>query len=542
MNDHFLTAKSVAELTQSLGNSLGSFSPELMVCVGIVALLVARLFSVLDRVHLGYVALVVTLTALGLSWIQWQPFLDPTQPYRQVSVFQGMLAFDALSVFMKVLLLAGTALVIWQTLLTGIPDREDSADFYSLLLGATLGMMLMASANHLLMVFIAVEMASLPSYALAGFLKGRRQSSEAALKYVVFGGAAAGVMLYGISLLVGRFGSGYLPEVAASFQIILARPGFDLLLLVGLLLVLVGLAFKLSAVPFHFWCPDVFEGAAAEVAGYLSVISKAAAVALTGRLMLSLVGLSGTAALTDAQWKHAAAYLGPALVFIAAITATYGNLAAYAQTNLKRLLAYSTIAHAGIVLMGIACLTRNGLAAALFYMTVYLFMNLGAFGVVAFLRNQVGSEDLSAMKGMIRRAPIQVLCLAVFFLSLIGFPPLIGYVAKFEIFAALYQTSVSESSRPLLVLLVIGLANTVLSLFFYVKVLKTMIIEAAPEDATPLRLPPLQNVYSLVLAGIVLLGVFFWDPLSRYGTQRSVAPFQEIARQAAGAPALTLNK
>jgi NADH-quinone oxidoreductase subunit N len=447
-------------------------------------------------VHLGYVALVLTLAALGLAWVQWQPFLDPKQPYRQVDLFQGMLVFDALSVFMKLLLLAGTALVIWQTLLTGIPDQEDSADFYCLLLGASVGMMLMTSANHLLMVFIAVEMASLPSYALAGFLKGRRQSSEAALKYVVFGGAAAGVMLYGISLFVGRFGTGYLPEVAAGFQTVLSQGGMDGLLLAGLLLILVGLAFKLSAVPFHFWCPDVFEGAAAEVAGYLSVVSKAAAVALTGRFMFALAGLTGAVAPTPEEWKLSAGYLGPALVFLAAITATYGNLAAYAQTNLKRLLAYSTIAHAGIVLMGVACLTRSGLAAALFYMTVYMLMNLGAFGVVAFLRNQVGSEDLSAMGGMIRRAPIQVICLAIFFLSLVGMPPLVGYIAKFEVFAALYDTSVTEGSRPLLILLVIGLANTVISLFFYVKVLKTMIIDPAPhEDAAPLRGPPQQNRY-----------------------------------------------
>lgn len=537
MNDHFLSAKGLAELTRALGDSLGYFSPELVLCGGIVLLLFLRLFSAFNRVHLGYVALVVNLIALWLAWTQWQPFLDPSQPFRQTDFFQGMLVFDGLSVFLKLLLFAGTALVIWQTLLTGIPDREDSADFYTLILAGTLGMALMASANHLLMVFIAVEMASIPSYALAGFLKGRRQSSEAALKYVVFGGAAAGVMLYGISLVVGRCGSGYLPEVAASLQALMAKKsGLDALLLLSLLMILVGLAFKLSAVPFHFWCPDVFEGSAAEVAGYLSVVSKTAAVALTGRLLLSFAGLTGDHPLTAEAWKSMAAWFGPGLVFLAAITATYGNLAAYTQTNLKRLLAYSTIAHAGIVLMGLACLTREGFQAAIFYMSVYMLMNLGAFGVVAFLRNAAGSEELADLKGVVRRAPIQVICLAVFFLSLVGMPPMIGYIAKFEIFAALYETASAQGSRPLLVLLVIGLANTVFSLFFYVKVLKTMIIDApADPEAAPFKIPPLQNVYSLVLAALALAGVFFWDPLARFGTERSVAPFQAVAAAPAAA-------
>src|SRR5262249_11845651 len=181
------------------------------------------------------------------------------------------------------------ALLVWLSLLTGIPDREDSADFYCLLLGATLGMSLMASANHLLMVYIAVEMASLPSYALAGFLKGRRQSSEASLKYVVYGGGASGVMLYVISLIAGKFGTAYLPDLAAALPQAAAASRIDLVLVLGLLFLLIGLGFKLAAVPFQFWCPDVFEGAAAEVAAFLSVASKGAALALLGRLVFVLV-------------------------------------------------------------------------------------------------------------------------------------------------------------------------------------------------------------------------------------------------------------
>ena len=283
---------------------------------------------------------------------------------------------------------AFTGLVICLSLLTGIPDREDSGDFYCLLLGAVVGMLLMASANHLLMVFIGVEMASLPSYALAGFLKGRRQSSEASLKYVVYGGGASGIMLYGISLLAGRFGTGYLPDVAAGYIHALtagsAAAAPDLVLVLATLFILVGIAFKVSAVPFHFWCPDVFEGASAEVAAFLSVASKGAALALLTRFTFAIVGFDADNG-DMIHWLKIAGFLMPALAFFAALTATFGNLAAYFQTNLKRLLAYSTIAHAGYMMMGLATLSPDGAGAVLFYLLAYLFMNLGAFAVVAFL-------------------------------------------------------------------------------------------------------------------------------------------------------------
>src|SRR5262249_21787140 len=263
--------------------------------------------------------------------------------------------------------------------------------FHVLLLGATLGMMIMSEANHLLMTYIGVEMASLPSYGLAGFLKGRRQSSEAALKYVVYGGGASGVMVYGISLLAGKFGTAYLPDVAtgylASLQGGAGATPFDAVLVLGTLFFLIGIGFKLAAVPFHFWCPDVFEGASAEVAGFLSVASKGAALALLARFVLVLI--AGGAGVherdpraTPPDNTRFVRYLAPALALAAAITATFGNLAAYVQTNLKRLLAYSTIAHAGYMMMGLATLTSEGAGAVLFYLVAYFLMNLGAFAVV----------------------------------------------------------------------------------------------------------------------------------------------------------------
>jgi NADH-quinone oxidoreductase subunit N len=539
----FLTLKYFQELQEALGKDAIGFLPELILCGSIVLMLILRLFSVLDRVHLGWLALILTLSALGVSWGQWQGrYFDPLSAGSQrMDLFSGLLVYDNFTIFLRLFLLGFTTLIIWLSLLTGIPDREDSADFYCLLLGATLGMMLMASANHLLMVFIAIEMASLPSYALAGFLKGRRQSSEASLKYVVYGGGASGIMLYGISLLAGKFGTGYLPNIAAGFEAVLkagaAGGSYDPILLLGIIFVLIGLGFKLAAVPFQFWCPDVFEGAAAEVAAFLSVASKGAALALLGRFCLLLAGL-GQAGPDFNTWLKTAQYLCPALAFFAAITATFGNLAAYPQTNLKRLLAYSTIAHAGYMMMGLAPLNREGASAVLFYLIAYLFMNLGAFAVVAFLRNQTGSEDLSSFRGLIYRSPVAVITLGIFLLSLLGLPPLAGFAAKFQIFQVLYESGQTYSADPqtaglgtiMYALLVIGGINTVFSLVYYIKVLKVMILDQPLEavegrPVEPLPIPAASAAYAVALSVVIFVIGILWNPLA-LSSDQGVEGFQ----------------
>jgi NADH-quinone oxidoreductase subunit N len=516
-----MTEQALNDLQTSLGRDLLAFLPEVVLCGTIVLLLLLRLVRALDRYHLGGAALLLTVYALLVGWNQWLG--NPSEPPRPAVAFGGMLAFDNFFIFVRLFLLSFTALVIWLSLITGIPDREDSADFYVLLLGATVGMAIMASSNHLMMVFIGIEMASLPSYALAGFLKGRRASSEASLKYVVYGGGAAGIMLYGISLIAGKFGTGYLPDVAQGFL----HTQFDPLLVLAGLFVLIGLAFKLAAVPFHFWCPDVFEGAAAEVAGFLSVASKGAALALLGRLTLGLAG-PPTA---EVEWLRVARYLVPTLAVFAAVTATFGNLAAYPQTNLKRLLAYSTIAHAGYMMMGLATLTTDGAGAVLFYLVAYLFMNLGAFAVVAFLRNLTGSEDLSSFRGLVHRAPVLVVTLGVFLLSLLGIPPLAGFAAKFQIFSVLLQTGEEfESGRlfggvpqlglayTMYALLVIGGLNTVISVLYYLKVLKVMALDKPLEEVEgrpvePLKVPYLPAVYALFLSAVLFVVGILWGPL-----------------------------
>src|SRR5579872_7387311 len=297
----------IQRLNENTVASLSLFSPELCVVGTIVALLFVRLFNADRHFPASVVAIIGTVLALGLAALQFKAFRDGlvvsdgrvlesigTEPRM---MFTGLLLYDPFTVYFRIFLLLFLLFVEWLTVVTGIPDAEDAPDFYVLLLGSVLGMLLMVSANHLLIVFLAVEMTSVPSYAMVGFLKGRRASSEAALKYVVYGAGAAGVMLYGISLLSGLLGTAYLPQLSHALvefgkqHVHAGPPDASLLTLsVAILMVLVGIAFKLSLFPFHFWCPDAFEGAAAEVAGFLSVASKGAAFALLVRFCVALVG------------------------------------------------------------------------------------------------------------------------------------------------------------------------------------------------------------------------------------------------------------
>lgn len=544
-----MTRQLLENLQAGLSVDLMAFLPELTLCAAIVVLLVIRLIPRFDGLHLGWVALVFTISALVGSWFQWMHAegYDPRQGTaieQPLNLFSGLLVFDNFGVFIKVFLMAFTALVIVLCLFTRIPDEEDSADFFCLLLGAVIGMSIMATANHLLMVFIGIEMASVPSYALAGFLKGRRKSSEASLKYVVYGGGAAGIMLYGMSLLAGKYGTAYLPDIMH----FMAMSPPDPMVLLGTLFILIGIGFKLAAVPFHFWCPDVFEGAAAEVAAFLSVASKGAALALLARITLGLGGLT----LADASvtaWKNVVPYLVPAIAFFAALTMTFGNLAAYRQTNLKRLLAYSTIAHAGFMMMGLATLTREGAGAVLFYLVVYLFMNLGAFAVVAYLRNLTGSEDLASFRGLIHRSPVLVITLGVFLLSLLGIPPLGGFTAKFQIFKELYSGASYYASLgnalpggnavsvSLYALLVIGGLNSVISLFYYVKVLRVMVLEKSLEEVegrpvVPIDVHVVARSYLSLLAVVVLILGVYWNPLVTASYDDGVGNFQRTPTRA----------
>ena len=502
--------------------SVGLFGPELVLCGTILALLFWRLFN-FDRKFAPYwVALVGSFAAFFIAWRQFNG-TSPAESVQSIELFTGLLVYDQFTVFFRLFLLLFLILVIALTVLTGIPDDEDGPDFYTLLLGSTVGMMLMASANHLLILFLGVEMTSVPSYVMVGFLKGRRTGSEAAFKYVVYGAGAAGVMLYGISLLSGVLGTANLPELASRIVLVagaeatLADPNMKLIGF-ATALVLVGLAFKLSLVPFHFWCPDAFEGAAAEVAGFLSVASKAAAFALLVRFCIAIGGVDPGVL---SQFKLA---LGIGLGIVAAVTATFGNLSAYAQTNMKRLLAYSTIAHAGYMLMAVAAMmvlmhqpgeagpgynseVKRAVGGLLFYLGVYLFMNLGAFAIVALIRNEIYSEEIDDYNGLVHQTPVLCIFMLICLFSLVGLPPLGGFFGKWYVFASLFQAGKLHWS--MWAVLGIGAINTVFSLFYYVRVLKAMFINPRPESARVADVPLNSVCYvGIITVPVVLLGVF----------------------------------
>jgi NADH-quinone oxidoreductase subunit N len=514
----FPDALRLAQFQDRLGDDLLALAPELVLCGAIVLLLVARLVPALTRVHLGPVAAAAAGVALAVAVVQWLAYSDGLVGGES---FTGLVTFDPFAGFLRCFLLLFAVLVLLLTRLTGIPDAEDAADFGVLILGGILGMMLMVSANHLLMVFLAVEMASLPSYALSGFLKGRAKGSEAALKYVVYGAAASGVMLYGISLLAGRFGTGHLPTLAVGYAGVLRGGGFDLPLAAGTLFLFAGFAFKLAAVPFHFWLPDVFEGAAAEIGALLSVASKAAAVGLTARVLLAL-----QAAVGQDDPTLLPRTLGLVLAVVAALTATLGNLAAFGQSNLKRLFAYSTVAHAGYMLMALAAMTPGATAAVLFYLVAYLLMNLGAFAVVAVVRNRTGSEELSAIRGLIARSPAVGVALAVFLLSLLGIPPLAGFAGKFQVFEAVYHAGrdFTRLGQPALAavfyaLLGVGVVNTVVSAGYYLRVLRAAGLDDAEQkdekgEPVPLGASAAAGLYLGLLAVLLLVVGVAWNPVT----------------------------
>jgi NADH-quinone oxidoreductase subunit N len=552
-------------VTDTLDVSLPLFRPELILCATIVAMLLVRVFRFGERINPFWLALAGSVLAF---WYALPASADGTWTgVERQEIFTGMLVYDSMTVFFRLFLVGFACAFIILVWLTGLADKQDGQDFYTLLLGSTLGMCLMASANHLMTVFLAVEMASVPSYVMAGILKGRRRAGEAALKYAVYGAGAAGVMLYGISLLSGLLGTAHLPTVAAKLvemdlpgKIASGQGGSQLMVLaLAALMITVGLAFKLSAVPFHFWCPDVFEGASAEVDAFLSVASKGAAMALLVRVALGVASAGEAAsaagqaqlnvptrtvallqdasaqptspepAPTSAQEPLAPvrAFIVRLLAIVAAVTCTFGNLAAYGQTNIKRLLAYSTIAHAGYMIMAVAAAVQlvgtsavgaqEAVAALMFYLVAYVFMNLGAFAIVAFLRNAMGSEEIADYAGLIRSAPVTSVALTAILVSLIGLPPLAGFVGKFAIFAAL----VEAGGVWMIGLLVIAGINTAVSLVYYLRVAKTVCIDAPLDTRRPASIGILPAAYVLAISLPVLIYGMFPTPILEVARQAS---------------------
>jgi len=478
----------------SLNNleSLKYFYPELILICSVLGVIIVDLFlKRRERTLTAYLAL------LGLSI----SFLGAVKLFPGNKVlFSQMVALDPFALFFKFFFLLSTFLVVLFSMRSEEIKKTDQAEYYALLLAVALGMLLIASAVDLLMIYISLELISLTSYLLTGYLKGNRRSSEAALKYFIYGAVASGVMIYGMSLVYGLTGS---TNIHAVGKALFAQDSYPLTLLMATLFILVGFGYKIAAVPFHMWCPDVYEGAPAPVTAFLSVGPKAAGFAV---LIRFFYGVLAQPSAEEGLWIPLGNLDWPFLIAVlSAATMTLGNLVAIAQSNIKRLLAYSSIAHAGYILMGFVLLNDQGLRALLFYLAVYLFMNLGAFLVVIAVLNKLNTEQINDYRGLGWRAPFAAVALTIFLLSLTGIPPFAGFIGKLYLFAALIKEEVYW-------LAVVGILNSVVSLYYYAGIVKKMFLEEAP-DSTPLRLSPFYLTLMFVLiVPTVLFGVY-WAPL-----------------------------
>jgi NADH-quinone oxidoreductase subunit N len=419
-------------------------------------------------------------------------------------LFENMLALDGLTRLFRLFFVAVGIL----TLLMSSRSKElerSGGEFPALLLIVVLGMNLMAASANLLMAYLAMETVSIISYTLVGSLRGSSRSHEAGLKYVIFGGIASGAMLYGFSWLYGMTGTLDIAEMAYTIQRIYV--GNELGLLFAVVLVLVGLGFKMAAVPFHMWCPDVYEGAPISVTAFLSVGPKAAGIALTVRVLYGLVAVP-----VQDRWVPVGALPWPMLLAVISVATMFvGNLSALWQNNLKRLMAYSSIAHAGYLLMGLVLMNEAGLTAIVFYLFAYLLMNFGAFMIIAAVADASGSEEIEGVRGLWKRNPFLAVMMAVFLFSLTGLPPAFGFIGKFYLFAALIESGWFW-------LAVVGLLNSVISLAYYMRIGKAMLIDGtdendAPISGEPLRVPALISTVVGVLAGLTILFGIYWEPI-----------------------------
>jgi NADH-quinone oxidoreductase subunit N len=495
-------------------DQLHPFIADLCLIGTIVAILLTPFFTRMANVACAVVALV----GVGISLLALLVFGGGSTGL----FFRGLLVADQFAVLWKVMLLVFVAGVIfmWFTTSMSTMHEGDGPEFFTLLIGATLGMSLMASTSNLLMLVIAVEMSSLPSYVLAGFRKTHRVGAEASLKYVLFGAVTSAMMIYGVSMLYGLYGTLHAGEVAKAMQA--AGAGGSVLLIVAMLGLIIGIGFKISAVPFHFWCPVVFEGAGVDVAMFLSVASKGGALALLLRVLMEIASGLGYRNVPGVSLTALCVTIG----VLGAITATVGNTAAFVQTNIKRLLAYSSIAHAGYMLCALSLLVQhnNQLATAsgpvqlvgsaqaiLLYLAVYLFMNLGAFTVAGLIWRVTGSEDINDYAALGRRAPLLAASMAIFMFSFVGLPPLAGFVAKLNLMVVLAR----NGGWWWALVVVIGI-NTIFSLYYYLRVVKVMYLsESDREDvaANPLGV-------GLAMASALMLVILFigWGPLNRLAT------------------------
>jgi NADH-quinone oxidoreductase subunit N len=509
---------------QALDNvqSAPFFLPEMILTAGAMFIFLLDLAVGKSKRRIGIVSAVSLLILAAATWATYHvshlPYVWDGQTFtalaRPVALFHGLIVLDPWALFFKYLSWAITALAIWMAAPSREITRERMGEYCALLLAIAVGLSLMACSTDMLMILIGVELVSMVSYALAGFRKHDKKASEAALKYVVYGGVASGMMLFGMSYLYGLLGSTNLADMAVGLQqygervfllnLEAGQAGAgQLALVLSVVLVLAGVGFKIASVPWHMWCPDVYEGAPTPFTAFLSVGPKAAGFALAVRIFYGAMSESAPGqdlaqVISELPWPEV-------IGAISAVTMTLGNLAAINQTNLKRMLAYSSIAHAGYLLMGLAAASATGSISVLIYLLIYLFMNLGAFLVVGAVGRISGSESIFEYRGLSARAPFAAFAFAIFLFSLTGLPPLAGFVGKFHLFKAL----IDRGGTWQIGLAVVGVLNSAISLYYYARIVKAMYLDR-PTTEERIEMPASYNVLmGLLMAAVVVFGVYF---------------------------------
>lgn len=485
-------------MLENLAKDLFLIVPEIIVSVTLLVILLFDLIFNKDKTILPYIGLVGLFIALYFSIINISIESHAFILSNTGNEF-GLLTIDAFGSYFRIIILITSILIIFfsksSSEIHSISER--SGEYYTLLFGMILGMLFMVSSSDLIMLYISVELLSLSSYVLAGFTKLRDRDSEASLKYIVYGAASSGLMLFGISIIYGLTGATNLFIINETLKITDIN---SLAYSFSLILIFVGIGFKISAAPFHFWTPDVYEGAPIAITAFLSVASKAAGFALLIRFVKStfLVNeVNGVWILLEGfDWQTF-------LVIISVLTMTLGNFAAIWQDNVKRMLAYSSIAHAGYMLLGIAVLSNQGLAAVMIYFLVYLLMNIGAFYIVMIIANQIGSENVNDYNKLGYSSPFLGVSLVIFLVSLTGLPPTAGFISKLYIFIALIDVQ-------MIAVAVIAVLNSVVSLYYYIRVIKHMFISESKNEVPKLSVSLNDVVFILILlVPTIILGLYF---------------------------------
>lgn len=408
-----------------------------------------------------------------------------------VSLADGMLVLTPLTKLVQTSLLTLTILTL--LLCDSIRFTEHVGEYVGLILFATVAMMFLVSTHNLLLIFIALEFLSLSLYLLTGFDKQRRQSAEAALKYFLFGGMSAGFLLFGISLLYGISNSLDLRAISTAAS----APTLDPLMLIAIVMIAIGFGFKVAAAPLHFWVPDAYQGAPTTSAAFIASSSKVASFFVFAQVVI--IGLAGAAG--SSSWPAFKPGWVPVLIILSALSMLVGNLAAIAQSSLRRLLAYSAVGHAGYMLLGLITHTSQSLSALVYYVLTYALAALGVFGVLQALDSEA-VDTLASLAGLSRRSPSLAFCLLIFLLSLAGIPPLSGFFAKFFLFGSALNTG---DHFALLWLVLLAIATSVVSLYYYLRVLKQVYVAPSSEGAEPIATSPLTIAIVWIIAALVIL-------------------------------------